>query len=318
MTQSAPTTSKFLSRATRGTVEVPPMIMIYGVPGVGKSTLGCSVERAAVLPVEDGTNQIDVHMRLPAPNDWTEVNGMVQELITEPHDCTALVIDTLDALEGMLFAHVCRIGKGETVAKAYGGFGNGFQAAVDRWREFLSLLADLRQRRNMTIVLLAHSMVRTFHNPDGPDYDRFIPKMNEKSWGVFFEKSDAVLFAQYELANTSTDIEEKGKAMTTGKRVLRTTQTGAWEAKNRFGFPDTLPLNIENGWSVIGDLLAATKKIRGEFEVLLAKADPVLAQTVRGWLAKVGNNGIELQAGLERLRARLAATSNASPAAAAA
>ena len=297
---------KFLSQVTRGVLEKKPLAMLFGVPGVGKTTLACSAENSVIIPVEDGSNQINVHARMPQPKTFVECRDMVQELLDEPHDCKTLVIDTADALEALIFKKVCEDGKGDTIGKAHGGYGNGYQAAVDIWRDFLALLERLREKRQMTVILLAHSTVKTFHDPGGPDYDKYIPKMDRRGWEVLFEKSDAVLFAQYEIANTSTDSDEKGKAKATGKRVLRTCQGGAWEAKNRFGLPPMLPMNLENGWAVIAERLDAPKKLRAEIESTLTGKSPELQATVRAWLQNVGNNAAELTAGLERLKAKIA------------
>ena len=43
------------SRETR-----PPCTLIYGVPGVGKTTFGCSALAPILLPTEDGAGLIDV------------------------------------------------------------------------------------------------------------------------------------------------------------------------------------------------------------------------------------------------------------------
>jgi len=298
----------FLSRATSGVVDKPPIIMVYGVPGVGKTTLAASIPRSAVMPVEaGGSDEIAVHLRLPVPGSWAEVLEQVRELTEEPHDCSALVIDTADALEALLIKHICISGKGKTINQAYGGYGAGVNAAIDELREFMGRLERLRDTRRMTIVLIAHSMVKTFHSPDSPDYDRYIPKMNEKPWGVLFETCGAVLFAHYEFANTATDTEDKGKVIATGKRFLRTNQGGAWEAKNRFGFSDPIELTVEAGWKPIADTLAAPKRIRAEIEAELRNAPPDLATTVRGWIVQTGSNARILQEGLDRLRDRLAA-----------
>jgi hypothetical protein len=120
---------------------------------------------------------------------------------------------------------------------------------------------------------------------------------------------DAVLFAHYETANTAVDIEKKGKAVSTGVRKLRTEKSAAVEAKNRYGFPELIALPLESGWtSTIGHYLSAPDRIRADIEVLLAStaAPAEIVPVVRGWLSTVGENAIELQKGLDRLRTRLA------------
>lgn len=301
-----------LESVITGTIEAPPRIMVFGTPGVGKSTLACSAPGAIVVQGEEGTKRIKTS-RFPKPGAWPEVlSEQIQSLIDDPHDYRTLVVDTLDGLEALVFADVCRESKNcDSIDVACGGYGKGYNRAVDKWREMLSKLERLQAHRGMAVVLTAHSVVKTFHNPEAADYDRYIPKMNEKAWGVFYEWCDAVLFAQYEThAIGGAKLDDKAKAISTGVRVLRTTRKAAWEAKNRYGFPETIPLPLENGWSVIAQYLEAPKRLRAEIEALIAKADVALATSVRDWLAGVGENATELQEGLNRIKERLTTNNN--------
>lgn len=294
-----------LASVTQGTIDNPPRILLYGQPGVGKSTLACSIPGAIVVPGEDGTERINT-ARFPKPETWADVRESVTELTESQHDYRAAVFDTLDGLEPLVFADVCAEAKTDSIEKAFGGYYKGYTRAVEKWRELLAMLERLRAKRGMAIVFVAHSAVKTFHNPEGSDYDRYIPKMNEKAWGVFFEWCDAVVFAQYETLSLGSDPDEKSKAVSTGSRVLRTARRASWEAKNRYGFPESIPMQLERGWSPIAEYLAAPKKMRAEIESLLSRAEPDLVAAVRGWLNSVGENAIELTQGLERLKVRLA------------
>lgn len=302
--QPQPSRPSPLSRIQRGTVESPPRILVFGPPGVGKSTIACSAPNPIVIQGEEGTKRISTS-RFPRPESWADVREQVQSLLDDPHDYQTVIHDTLDGLEPMVLAEVCAEAKVDTIEKAWGGYGKGFTRALDKWREHLALLERLITRRGMAVVFTAHSVVKTFHNPEGADFDRYIPKMNEKAWGVFFEWCDAVLFAQYETATTG-DPDEKGKAFSTGVRMLRTVRKAAWEAKNRYGFPESMVMPAEDGWSVLAAHFDAPKLIRAEIETLLAAAHPELSGAVRTWLGRAPDDATLLREGLERLKARLA------------
>lgn len=306
MAQQVPTTTgrpQLLSRVVRGTVEAPPRVFIYGPPGVGKSTLACSAPDVIVIQGEEGTQRISTS-RLPRPEGWAGFRDQIQALIDEPHSYRTLVIDGVDGLEGLLFADICAEARADAIEKAWGGYAKGYTRAVERWREVLSMLERLIEKRGMGVTFCAHSQCKTFGNPEGADYDRYIPKLNERAWGVFHAWCDAVLFAQYETA-TIGEADEKGKAFSTGKRMLHTERGAAWEAKNRYGFPSSLVLPAEDGWLELQKYIDAPKRLRAEIEELATKAAPELATAVRQWLATASDNAAVLTAGLERLRERM-------------
>jgi hypothetical protein len=181
--------------------------------------------------------------RLPAPESWADVTEAVRTLTTERHDYRTLVVDTLDAIEPMLWRFICERDKQSSI-ESY-GYGKGYVAALDEWRVFLALLEKLRRERGTGIVLIAHSMIRPFKNPEADDYDRYEMKLNAKAGGLLKEWSDAVLFAHYETYAVKDDKTGKAKGVSSGARVVHTQRTAAWDAKNRYSLPASLPLDYE-------------------------------------------------------------------------
>jgi hypothetical protein len=123
------------------------------------------------------------------------------------------------------------------------GYGKGYVIAVDLWREVLAGLAALRNDRGMMIVLIAHSKIETFKNPEGDDFDRFQPRLHRAACAVIMEWCDEVLFACYQ---TYTKATQEGfgrtiaKGIGSGSRILRTTERPAHVAKNRLALPEEL------------------------------------------------------------------------------
>jgi hypothetical protein len=126
------------------------------------------------------------------------------------------------------------------------GFGKGYNAALDRWRDMLSRLDTLRDRRGMNVILLAHSWIKTFRNPEGDDFDRYELKLHAKTSGLIKEWSDAVLFAAYETL-TATDKSKRTRGISTGARIVHTERRAAFDAKNRFELPAELPASVRRG-----------------------------------------------------------------------
>lgn len=250
-----------LASIKRGKSTAPWRILLYGVEGVGKTTLAAATPSPVFIGAEDGTGHLDV-ARFPTPANWSEVRAVSELLTKEAHDFKTLVVDTVDWVEPLLWAHICARDK-EANIESY-GYGKGYQVALDEWR---SWLADLERLRTVgvNVMLLGHTTARNFKNPEGEDYDRYELKLHAKAGGLLKEWCDAVLFANHETFTKTHERTKRVKGVSTGARWLYTQRTAAYDAKNRYGFPDLLPLSwtdVEAAMSSAGDVGPITEEIR--------------------------------------------------------
>jgi hypothetical protein len=229
-----------LAHLVKGRQQQPVRVVLYGVEGIGKSTFGANAPAPIFLGAEDGTSQLDV-TRFPAPERWVEVLDAVRTLTTEAHDFKTLVLDTLDWAEPLLWQYVCDR-DGEKNIEAY-GYGKGYAAALDEWRVFLAALEKLRRDKGMHLVLIAHSWIKPFKNPEGPDFDRYELKLHPKAGGLIKEWADCVLFANYETLAAKDDKTKRIRGVDTGARLLYTQRRAAYDAKNRYDLPESLALS---------------------------------------------------------------------------
>lgn len=291
-----------LKNITSGKLERPIRAIVHGLEGVGKSTLGANAPKPIFLASEDGTAHLDV-ARFPMPQSWTDVMEAIRVLTHEEHDFRTLVIDTLDWLEPLCWAHVCQL-NGKRNMEEF-SYGKGYLLAVDQWRWLLQGLDLLARNRRMHILMIAHSAIRRVDDPQVGAFDRYQMKLHDKSAAVLREWVDAVLFARHDLKV----IERNGKSrgMSSGNRLLHTTWTAAYDAKNRFDLPDTLPLSWE-------DFEAACKahapsdpgKLRAELAELLPRLDEETRTKAEEYLAKSGDNAAKLAQLLDRVRSKVA------------
>jgi len=247
-----------LDDVTSGVRNVPWAIMVYGPEGVGKSKLVEDIDDHIHLDIEQSANWLKTK-KFQTPTTLQDVYEAIEALFSQDHPYRRLVIDTVGRLEALIFAHVVqaakkRPGGGGIHTIEDFGYGKGYQVALDEWRQVIARLDELRAVRKMDILLLGHTSIRTFKNPDGPDYDRYELRLHDKAGGFIKEWCDAVLFARFE--ETTTKIENRVKGAMTGERVLCTQRTAAYDAKNRFNLPEQLPLS----WR---DLEAAMTKGKG-------------------------------------------------------
>lgn len=281
-----------LGNIKKGTVDKPDRILLYGVEKVGKSTFAADSPNPIFLCAEDGTSQLDV-ARFPEPKDLTEASNYLSALTSEQHDYLTLVIDTLDWLEPLIHKQVCAEAKKKTIEDF--SWGKGHTAAMALWRQFFGALDSLREKRKMRIILLAHSHVRQHQDPtvESP-YDRFELKLHKTASGLCKEWVDAILFAQIETYAVRGD---SGKVRgVLGDRVIRTTKATGYDAGNRYGLPDTLPLS----WAAYAAARSAgTAESRLLINEIKAARDEKNTQKINDWLLEAGHDMAKLKALLD-------------------
>lgn len=313
--QARPGPRMSLGNVVRGKLKRSMRVFLYGVDKIGKSTFGAAAPAPIFIGAEDGTAELDV-ARFPEPRSIEDVGEAIETLTNSAHDYQSLIIDTLDWMEPFIWRATCL--KGDPTSKDKGpkkniedfGFGKGFDRAIPEWRAFLARLDTLRMHRRMHIILLAHAHVKSFKNPLGDDYDRYEPKINVKASAVVKEWADAIMFAQHE---TGTVMKGEGafakaRGISTGARYIYNKRTAGYDAGNRYGLPDRLPLN----WD---DFEAAVKagtpedpvKLAALITSLLAQVDEETRDKAEKWLSLGANrtNPIALSQCADRLRGRL-------------
>jgi hypothetical protein len=231
--------SSILSKIKRGTANMPLRIVAAGPEGVGKSTLGSKAPSPLFVCAEDGLTGLDYLQRI-VPADLSELNELVDSLITSPGDFKTLVVDTADWLERLIGKSICaRDGKSDI--EDY-GYGKGYSVLEGELVNLLQKFDTLRSKSGIGIVILSHVHIRTFNAPTGESYERFEMKGHKRFTGILREWADACLFCTYEVFQTKEKGKQREKTIG-GERVMHTTWSPAWDAKNRLNLPEVLPLD---------------------------------------------------------------------------
>lgn len=240
-----------------GKLEGAKKVVVYGPEGIGKSSLAANFPKPIFIDPEGSTTELIVD-RLPKPKSWTMILEQIdwaQRQFLAGRFLT-LVIDTVDWAEMQCVDHVCST-HGKKGVEDF-GYGNGYIYAKEEFGRFLNKLSEVVDT-GMHVVLLAHSQIRKFEQPDEMgSYDRYELKLGKKTSShtapLVKEWADMVLFLNYKTYSVAADKEGKKHKAQGGTRMMFTTHHPAWDAKNRQGLPDELPLDYAH----IAHIFAAT------------------------------------------------------------
>jgi hypothetical protein len=186
--------------------------------------------------------QVPETVHFPELATWVDLLAAIDALTTEPHDYRTLVIDTLNGAERLCHEHVCQRDFGGNWGRdGFTAYMTGYDVALAEWRRFLDALDRLRATRCMSILALAHTKITPFRNPEGADYDhRYTVDLHHKTWSLTHMRADLVLFANFVAHVDARKGDGKSKAKGRSRRVIYTTRTAAYDAKNRHGLPEQL------------------------------------------------------------------------------
>lgn len=234
-------------KVIRGRVRKPVRVVLYGVEGIGKTTLASLFPNPIFLDTEGSTFRLDV-ARAPNPQDeddpqlrdWTHVEGALLDLRGDRQGFETVVIDSADWAERLATVHL--LGNKRSIEDF--GFGKGYVMLAETIGKMLARCDDL-VRAGMNVVFVAHSKVVRVSPPDQTDgYDRYELRLHKQVAPLLKEWADLVLFANY---RTHIIEGEDGRKKAKGgkDRVLFTERTAAFDAKNRFGLKPEIPMTIE-------------------------------------------------------------------------
>lgn len=228
-----------------------PLITIHGPSGSRKTQMAVDA-KALILQTEDGLGNRDAaRFRITKLPDLYEV---IKELATTDHPYTAVALDSLDHLVPLVANKVCEE-NGKASLEAF-GYGKGAVAELDEWRKVIRGFLYLRDKKGISVILIAHQAVRSVNDPTQMEpYDRLEPKLPKGVNGLVKELSD-VLGCVVQKMVLKTNDKDQTRAVGTGDFNLHLNQTPSMEAKNRYGIQATLPMT----WSALSAAIAEKNK----------------------------------------------------------
>jgi hypothetical protein len=231
-----------------------PKIVIVGQGKIGKTTFAAMAPNAIGILTEDGADAVDANA-FPLAMSLADVYSAMDTLINQDHEFQTLFIDSLDWLEPLVQDHVCKANNWKNIEQP--GFGKGYVAAAEEWRNLLSGLEVLRADKGMGIILIAHDKIKRIEDPLTEGFDSHVLKLHDRAASLVQEWADVIGYAGYRIFTNKTDAgfgNKETKATTTGERILHVEPHPAHCGGNRFGLSN-MPLD----WAAFQEALTAAQ-----------------------------------------------------------
>lgn len=274
-----------LERKTTGVEVSPHCLIIFGTEAIGKTGFAASFPRPFFIDIEGGSKNYNVDRVTDL--SWNEVLAVLEEL--KKTDYETIVIDSLDWLESLLHKSICEKQKVNAIEDSFGSYGKWVNGVLGEWRPLVQLLKELRSL-GKNIVMTSHYQIKTFNDPSTAlPYDRFTLKLTDKVGAMFKEWVDCVLFANFETFSSAKDSKAvKGKGYSSGLRKLYCEKRAAYDAKNRFGLPESINLDYEE---FIRLATVVKPDLKKEIEdLLLDISDSVLIEKIKSSMVGADDN----------------------------
>lgn len=149
------------------------IILIYGIPKIGKTTLAAQFDDPLFLSLEPGTKSLSVYRT--EIKKWKDFTSTIEELEQKKEQFKTIVIDTFAKLHDLCMEAVSKNLGVEHPSDA--PYGKGFNAMDQEFNRWMNRLTSTGRG----IVLLCHEDSKDIEQPDGTVESMIIPKASKQA-----------------------------------------------------------------------------------------------------------------------------------------
>lgn len=253
-----------LKKLKSSTSTAPPITLIYGVDGIGKTSLAAEWPSPIYAPTEGQKTPAGID--IPSTDiisSWDDIESLFNELLEGGHDFKTVIIDSVGGIapfvEGVTAARIGSATVDDNSKGSPAAFGNGYKESEVEWGIFMSGCEALSQA-GMAVVLLGHPEIKRFDDPVNDPYDRYILKLNKRAGPLVREKCDIVAFLNYRVSLKTKEVgvkKEVTHAEGGKERQIHLSRGAGFDAKNRYSMPDAITYKQGEGYSKLSAFFPA-------------------------------------------------------------
>lgn len=199
-------------------------IVIFGPPGIGKTSLGAQFPKSLFALFEEGTtglltNEVNlvkesrIQQRLP----WDIFLETKEEFLNEDHNFQTFIIDSADEAYNDCMDYICR--EREIDHPSEEGYGSAWNALT---KEFQKAYRDLSMSK-YGLVTISHAKYKEIEDIHGNKHDKLVPSTGGSTGSWLIDQADIIILYDRNDEN---------------QRILRLEGNKNYEAKQRLDFPE--------------------------------------------------------------------------------
>lgn len=223
--------------------EVPPRIVIYGLPKTGKSTFASQAPDVLFLNIEDGLDYLANEVKATSHlKSFDEVIDALKFIYNQEEAiCGTIAVDSLDWLEGLAQKKLIKLHNASSITdsrvKEFAYF-QGVMEAADEAMKVFSWLDAIYKKHGIRAIMIAHSQLKHVDLPNKDPFQRSEMKMSKYLSAKAMEWGDIILHADYAFHIVDGKTSEP-------KRVLYTGGSASFLGGSRMPLPKELPVSYQ-------------------------------------------------------------------------